>query len=305
MEKSKLIWLNGEFVNWEDAKVSVMSHTLHYGTGVFEGIRARNCKNGTSIFRLNDHVDRLYNSASAYNLDIPYDKDVITQAIKDSVHLNELTSAYIRPLVFFGEGEMGLLPNNVPVNVSVAAWSWGAYLGDEAGNNGVKVCISKWKRISPESFIPTAKGVGGYMNSTLAKIDAVNNGYDDAIMFGDGDVVAEGSGQNLFLIKNSKITTPPIETGALGGITRRTAIEIASNLGYETIEQNISKEDLLNADELFFTGTATEVIGVVSVDGEDIGAGSPGSITNAIRNKYLEIVNGNDPISENYLTLVK
>jgi branched-chain amino acid aminotransferase len=305
MEKSKLIWLNGEFVNWEDAKVSVMSHTLHYGTGVFEGIRARDCKNGTSIFRLSDHVDRLYNSASAYNLDIPYDKDVITQAIKDSVHLNELTSAYIRPLVFFGEGEMGLLPNNVPVNVSVAAWSWGAYLGDEAGNNGVKVCISKWKRISPESFIPTAKGVGGYMNSTLAKIDAVNNGYDDAIMFGDGDVVAEGSGQNLFLIKNSKITTPPIETGALGGITRRTVIEIASNLGYETLEQNITKEDLLNADELFFTGTATEVIGVVSVDGEDIGNGSPGSITNAIRNKYLEIVNGNDPISENYLTLVK
>jgi len=305
MEKSKLIWLNGEFVNWDDAKVSVMSHTLHYGTGVFEGIRARNCKNGTSIFRLNDHVDRLYNSASAYNLDIPYDKDVITQAIKDSVHLNELTSAYIRPLVFFGEGEMGLLPNNVPVNVSVAAWSWGAYLGDEAGNKGVKVCISKWKRISPESFIPTAKGVGGYMNSTLAKIDAVNNGYDDAIMFGDGDVVAEGSGQNLFLIKNSKITTPPIETGALGGITRRTAIEIASNLGYETIEQNISKEDLLNADELFFTGTATEVIGVVSVDGKDIGNGSPGIITNAIRNNYLEIVNGNDPISENYLTLVK
>jgi branched-chain amino acid aminotransferase len=305
MEKSKLIWLNGKFVNWEDAKVSVMSHTLHYGTGVFEGIRARDCKNGTSIFRLSDHVDRLYNSASAYNLDIPYDKDVITQAIKDSVHLNELTSAYIRPLVFFGEGEMGLLPNNVPVNVSVAAWSWGAYLGDEAGNNGVKVCISKWKRISPESFIPTAKGVGGYMNSTLAKIDAVNNGYDDAIMFGDGDVVAEGSGQNLFLIKNGKITTPPIETGALGGITRRTVIEIASNLGYETLEQNITKEDLLNADELFFTGTATEVIGVVSVDGEDIGNGSPGSITNAIRNKYLEIVNGNDPISENYLTLVK
>ena len=143
------------------------------------------------------------------------------------------------------------------------------------------------------------------MNSTLAKIDAVNNGYDDAIMFGDGDVVAEGSGQNLFLIKNSKITTPPIETGALGGITRRTAIEIASNLGYETIEQNISKEDLLNADELFFTGTATEVIGVVSVDGKDIGNGSPGIITNAIRNNYLEIVNGNDPISENYLTLVK
>ena len=305
MEKSNLIWLNGEFVNWEDANISVMSHTLHYGTGVFEGIRARDSKIGTTIFRLPDHVDRLFDSAEAYNLKIPFDKEVITNAIKDSVHLNNLSSAYIRPLVFFGEGEMGLLPKSVPVYVSVAAWNWGAYLGDDAGNQGVRVCISKWKRISPESFIPTAKGVGGYMNSTLAKIDAVNNGYDDAIMFGDGDVVAEGSGQNLFLIKNSKITTPPIETGALGGITRRTAIEIASNLGYETIEQNISKEDLLNADELFFTGTATEVIGVVSVDGKDIGTGSPGIITNAIRKNYLEIVNGNDPISENYLTLVK
>ena len=305
MEKSKLIWMNGEFVNWEDATVSVMSHTLHYGTGVFEGIRARECPKGTSIFRLNDHVDRLYNSAKAYNMNIPYDKEVITQAIKDSVHLNNLTSAYIRPLVFFGEGEMGLLPSDVPVCVSISAWSWGAYLGDEAGNNGVKVCISKWKRISPESFIPTAKGVGGYMNSTLAKIDAVNNGYDDAIMFGDGGVVAEGSGQNLFLIKDNKITTPPIETGALGGITRKTVIEIANNLNFEVTEQNISKEDLLSADELFFTGTATEVIGVVSVDNNNIGNGSPGDVTNTIRTKYLEIVNGNDANSDNYLTLVK
>ena len=161
MEKSNLIWLNGEFVNWEDAKISVMSHTLHYGTGVFEGIRARDSKIGTTIFRLPDHVDRLFDSAEAYNLKIPYDKEVITNAIKDSVHLNNLSSAYIRPLVFFGEGEMGLLPKSVPVYVSVAAWNWGAYLGDDAGNQGVRVCISKWKRISPQSFKPTAKGVGG------------------------------------------------------------------------------------------------------------------------------------------------
>ena len=219
MEKSNLIWLNGEFVNWEDANISVMSHTLHNGTGVFEGIRARDSKIGTTIFRFPDHVDRLFDSAEAYILKIPFDKVGITNAIKDSVHLNNLSSAYIRHLVFFGEGEMGLLPKSVPVYVSVAAWNWGAYLGDDAGNNGVKVCISKWKRISPQSFKPTAKGVGGYMNSTLAKVDAVENGYDDAIMLGDNDVVAEGSGQNLFLIKNGKIYTPPIETGALGGIT--------------------------------------------------------------------------------------
>ena len=176
MEKSNLIWLNGEFVNWEDANVSVMSHTLHYGTGVFEGIRARDSKIGTTIFRLPDHVNRLFDSAEAYNLKIPYDKEIITSAIKDSVHLNNLSSAYIRPLVFFGEGEMGLLPKSVPVYVSVAAWNWGAYLGDDAGNQGVRVCISKWKRISPQSFKPTAKGVGGYMNSTLAKVDAVEKG---------------------------------------------------------------------------------------------------------------------------------
>ena len=305
MEKSNLIWLNGEFVNWDDANISVMSHTLHYGTGVFEGIRARDSKIGTTIFRLPDHVDRLFDSAEAYNLKIPYDKEVITNVIKDSVHLNNLSSAYIRPLVFFGEGEMGLLPKSVPVYVSVAAWNWGAYLGDDAGNQGVRVCISKWKRISPQSFKPTAKGVGGYMNSTLAKIDAVENGYDDAIMLGDNDVVAEGSGQNLFLIKNGKIFTPPIETGALGGITRKTVIEIASKLGLETEEININANQLKDADELFFTGTATEVVGVVSVDGEDISNGNPGQITGDIRKKYLEIVNGEDEDFLHYLTLVK
>tara|TARA_B100001250_G_scaffold380777_1_gene372502 strand:+ start:1964 stop:2881 length:918 start_codon:yes stop_codon:yes gene_type:complete len=304
MEKSDLIWLNGKFVNWEDANVSVMSHTLHYGTGVFEGIRARDSQIGTSIFRLDDHVNRLYESADAYSLPIPFQKEEITQAIKDSVHLNKLSSAYIRPLVFFGEGDMGLLPQNVPVYVSVAAWSWGAYLGDDAGNKGVKVCISNWKRISPQSFKPYAKGVGGYMNSTLAKIDAVNSGYDDAIMLGDNDVVAEGSGQNLFLIKDGKITTPPIETGALGGITRKTVIEIAQSLNIPLEENNITIDDLKEADELFFTGTATEVVGVVSIDGENIGSGVPGDITNLIRDKYLTIVNGIDGDYHHYLTLV-
>ena len=277
MEKSNLIWLNGEFVNWDDANISVMSHTLHYGTGVFEGIRARDSKIGTTIFRLPDHVDRLFDSAEAYNLKIPYDKEVI----------------------------INVIPKSVPVYVSVAAWNWGAYLGDDAGNQGVRVCISKWKRISPQSFKPTAKGVGGYMNSTLAKIDAVENGYDDAIMLGDNDVVAEGSGQNLFLIKNGKIFTPPIETGALGGITRKTVIEIASKLGLETEEININADQLKDADELFFTGTATEVVGVVSVDGEDISNGNPGQITGDIRKKYLEIVNGEDEDFLHYLTLVK
>ena len=304
MEKSDLIWLNGEFVNWEDANVSVMSHTLHYGTGVFEGIRARDSEIGTSIFRLTDHVNRLFESADAYSLPIPYEKEEITQAIKDSVNLDKLSSAYIRPLVFFGEGEMGLLPQNVPVYVSVAAWSWGAYLGDDAGNKGVRVCISNWKRISPQSFKPYAKGVGGYMNSTLAKIDAVNSGYDDAIMLGDNDVVAEGSGQNLFLINDKKIITPPIETGEHGGIKRKTVIEIARSLSIPLEEKNITIDDLKNADELFFTGTATEVVGVVSVDGDEIGSGSPGDITNMIRDKYLKIVNGIDSDYHHYLTVV-
>ena len=222
MEKSDFIWFDGEFVDWDSAQINVMTHTLHYGTGVFEGIRARNTEKGVSIFRLNDHVDRLFASAESYNLKIPYTKEVIFEAIKDVVSKNKLESAYIRPLVFFGEGEMGLLPKDVPVRVSIAAWLWGAYLGDDAVNEGVNVCISKWRRISPTSFIPLAKGVGGYMNSTLAKIDAVDNGYDDAIMLGDDGTVAEGSGQNIFIVKNNNISTPPNSTGALNGITRRT-----------------------------------------------------------------------------------
>ena len=304
MEKSDFIWFNGNFVNWDDAKISVMSHTLHYGTGVFEGIRARECSDGTYIFRLSDHVNRLYNSAEAYNLEIPYSKEIITQAIKDSVHKNNLSSAYIRPLVFFGEGEMGLLPKNVPVWVSVSAWNWGAYLGDDAGNAGVKVCISNWKRISPQSFKPYSKGVGGYMNSTLAKVEAVKNGYDDAIMLGDGDVVAEGSGQNVFSIKDGEITTPPIETGALGGITRKTVLEICEELDIKTNEKNLTVDDLKNSDELFFTGTATEVVGVVSIDGDNIADGLPGKFTNTIRTKYLDIVNGRDNQYSHYLDKV-
>ena len=277
---------------------------LHYGTGVFEGIRARECSDGTYIFRLSDHVNRLYNSAEAYNMEIPYSKEIITQAIKDSVHKNNLSSAYIRPLVFFGEGEMGLLPKNVPVWVSVSAWNWGAYLGDDAGNAGVKVCISKWKRISPQSFKPYSKGVGGYMNSTLAKVEAVKNGYDDAIMLGDGDVVAEGSGQNVFSIKDGEITTPPIETGALGGITRKTVLEICEELDIKTNEKNLTVDDLKNSDELFFTGTATEVVGVVSIDGDNIADGLPGKFTNTIRTKYLDIVNGRDNQYSHYLDKV-
>ncbi len=305
MEKSNFIWFDGKFVNWEDAKISVMSHTLHYGTGVFEGIRARECPKGTSIFRLSDHTDRLYNSALAYNLKIPFKKEEIAQAIKDTVSENNLSSAYIRPLVFFGEGEMGILPKNVPVLVSIAAWSWGAYLGDEAGNSGVKVCVSKWRRISPLSFQPFAKGVGGYMNSTLAKIDAINQGYDDAIMLGDNDVIAEGSGHNLFLVKNNQLFTPPIETGALGGITRKTVIEIAKDLDIACVEKDLTKEDLFESDELFFTGTATEVIGVVSVDNQSIGNGHPGILTKKIRSEYLDIVNGKNIKYEHYLDVIE
>ncbi len=200
---------------------------------------------------------------------------------------------------------MGLLPKNLPVYVSISAWYWGAYLGDDAGNEGVKVCISDWRRISPKSFKPYAKGVGGYMNSTLAKIDAVNNGFDDAILLGDNDVVAEGSGQNLFLIKDDLIYTPPIETGALGGITRSTVMEIANELGIEVIEKNIEKEELFEADELFFTGTATEVVAVVSIDKKEINTGTPGEKTNQIRNKYLEIVNRQDEKYFDYLTSVQ
>ena len=304
MKKSEFIWLDGELVEWDNANVSVMTHTLHYGTGVFEGMRARNTDKGTSIQFLDDHVDRLYRSAEAYNLEIPFNKNVITNAIKEIVKINNLKSAYIRPLVFFGDGEMGLLPKDIPVRVAIAAWEWGAYLGDDAGSQGVNVCISDWQRISPKSFKPFAKGVGGYMNSTLAKIDAVKQGFDDAIMLSDNGTIAEGSGQNIFIYKNNQLLTPPIETGALGGITRKTVMEIANYLDIIVTEQDLSPSDLFSSEEIFFTGTATEIVGVVSVDSDKIGDGSVGKVTSKIRNKYLEIVNGQEDNFKNYITLI-
>ena len=304
MKKSKFIWLDGELVDWDNANVSVMTHTLHYGTGVFEGMRARDTDKGTSVQFLDDHVDRLYRSAEAYNLEIPFNKNVISNAIKEIVKVNNLKSAYIRPLVFFGDGEMGLLPQNIPVRVAIAAWEWGAYLGDDAGSKGVNVCISDWQRISPKSFKPFAKGVGGYMNSTLAKIDAVKQGFDDAIMLSDNGTVAEGSGQNIFIYKNNQLLTPPIETGALGGITRKMVIEIAHHIDIPVVEQDLSPADLIASDEIFFTGTATEIVGVVSVDNNKISDGSVGEVTSKIRSKYLEIVNGQDDNFKNYITLI-
>ena len=304
MKKSKFIWLDGELVDWDNANVSVMTHTLHYGTGVFEGMRARDTDKGTSVQFLDDHVDRLYRSAEAYNLEIPFNKNVISNAIKEIVKVNNLKSAYIRPLVFFGDGEMGLLPQNIPVRVAIAAWEWGAYLGDDAGSKAVNVCISDWQRISPKSFKPFAKGVGGYMNSTLAKIDAVKQGFDDAIMLSDNGTVAEGSGQNIFIYKNNQLLTPPIETGALGGITRKMVMEIAHHIDIPVVEQDLSPADLIASDEIFFTGTATEIVGVVSVDNNKISDGSVGEVTSKIRSKYLEIVNGQDDNFKNYITLI-
>lgn len=304
MKKSEFIWLDGELVEWDNANVSVMTHTLHYGTGVFEGMRARETEKGTSVQFLDDHVDRLYRSAEAYNLEIPFNKNVISNAIKEIVKVNKLKSAYIRPLVFFGDGEMGLLPQDIPVRVAIAAWEWGAYLGDDAGSHGVNVCISDWQRISPKSFKPFAKGVGGYMNSTLAKIDAVKEGFDDAIMLSDNGTVAEGSGQNIFIYKNDQLLTPSIETGALGGITRKMVIEIANYLDIPVVEQDLSPADLIASDEIFFTGTATEIVGVVSVDSNKISDGTVGEVTSKIRTKYLEIVNGQDDNFKNYITLI-
>ena len=304
MKKSEFIWLDGELVEWDNANVSVMTHTLHYGTGVFEGMRARETEKGTSVQFLDDHVDRLYRSAEAYNLEIPFNKNVISNAIKEIVKVNKLKSAYIRPLVFFGDGEMGLLPQDIPVRVAIAAWEWGAYLGDDAGSQGVNVCISDWQRISPKSFKPFAKGVGGYMNSTLAKIDAVKEGFDDAIMLSDNGTVAEGSGQNIFIYKNDQLLTPSIETGALGGITRKIVIEIAHYLDIPVVEQDLSPADLIASDEIFFTGTATEIVGIVSVDSNKISDGTVGEVTSKIRTKYLEIVNGQDDNFKNYITLI-
>jgi branched-chain amino acid aminotransferase len=284
------IWMDGELVAWDDAKIHILTHTLHYGCGVFEGIRAYETSRGPAVFRLTDHIRRLFDSAKIFALDIPFTVDEIIDATKETVRVNGLQSCYIRPLVYLGYGEMGLNIAPCKVNVSIAVWPWGTYLGDEGIRNGVRCKVSSWKRHDPNTLPPAAKGTGMYINSSMAKLEAVKAGYDEAIMLNGLGYVSECTGENIFVVRGGTIITPPISSGALEGITQSTVRTIADDLGIDYRVDNLLRSDLYIAEEAFLSGTAAEIVPIRSVDDREIG--DPGPITRQIQDVFFATVRG-------------
>jgi branched-chain amino acid aminotransferase len=297
-----LIWLNGEFVAWEDAKVHVLTHAMHYGTGVFEGIRAYETAQGTAIFRNQDHLARLEASAKLYYMDMPFPKEQLREVTHELIARNGFKSCYIRPLVWRGYGPMGLNPLDNPVEAMVAVWEWGAYLGEDGKRNGVRARVSSYRRISSESLIPHSKASGQYLNSVLAKIESVKAGYEEAILLDDKGYVCEGTGENVFVIKDGVIHTPGQSDGILDGINRKSCIQIARDLGYEVVERNIARAELALADEVFLTGTAAELTPMREID--DIEIGPPGPITREIQGVFEDALCGRDARYADWLDLV-
>ncbi len=303
--ETEKIWMDGKLVPWQDAKIHVLTHGLHYGSGVFEGIRAYDSDAGPAIFRLEDHIKRLFNSAKIFMIDIPFTQQEIIEASKSVVRENNLDSCYMRPIVFLGYGEMGLNPLFCSVSVAIAAWPWGAYLGDEGVRNGIRVKISSWQRHHPNALPPAAKGTGMYINSAMAKIEAVKAGYEEAILLSPQGYVSECTGENLFVIKNGVIYTPPTSAGALEGITQSSVIRIAEDLGYKVAVENLLRSDLYTADEIFLCGTAAEVVPVSSVDDRIAGDGKPGPMTKAIQSTYYDAVRGRLDTYKDWVTYVR
>ena len=291
-------------VDWKDANIHVLSHVVHYGTSVFEGIRAYKNENGVGVFRLKEHVQRLFDSAKIYKIEIPYTQEEIEEAILETVRVNELDGCYIRPIVFKGYGELGVDPSNCPVNVVIAAWEWGSYLGEEGMANGVDIGVSSWRKPAPDTFPALAKCGANYMNSQLAKLEAIDNGYDEAIMLDYEGHVSEGSGENIFLVEGEKLFTPSMSSSNLKGITRDSVMTIARDLGYEVVEEVISRERLYAADEVFFTGTAAEVTPIRSIDHRTIGIGKRGPISEKIQTAFFDIVEAKTEDKYNWLSYI-
>jgi len=285
--------MNGELVDWDDATIHVLTHTLHYGNGVFEGIRAYETDSGPAVFRLRPHIERFFRSAKILFIDIPWTVDQLVQAVKDTVRVNDLPSCYIRPLAYLGYGEMGLNPIPCDVDVSIATWPWGSYLGDEGIRNGVRMMISSWQRHDANAMPPAAKGCGHYINSQMAKVQAIKAGYDEAILLSPQGNVSECTGENLFVVSGGTIITPPTSAGALKGITQDAVHRIADDLGIPYVQGNLLRSDLYTADEAFLSGTAAEVVPIRSVDERDIG--DPGPITRAVQDVFFEAVRGKRP----------
>jgi len=288
--KAETIWMNGRLVPWDQATVHVLSHVIHYGSCIFEGMRCYRTQRGPAVFRLRDHITRLLGSAKVFLIDIPYSHEELVAATKQTVQVNGLESCYIRPIAYLGYGEMGLNPLPCTVNVSIAVWPWGTYLGEEGIKHGVRCKISSWRRQDPNMIPPAAKVTGLYVNSSLAKVEALKAGYDEAILLNTQGHVSECTGENLFVVKGGRITTPPLSAGALDGITRDSIMVIARDLGYEVVEENILRSDLYVADEAFLTGTAAEVVPIRAVDDRVIG--EPGEVTRKIQEMYFAAIRG-------------
>lgn len=303
-DRDGVIWLDGELVPWREAKVHVLTHTLHYGTGVFEGVRAYHADQGTAIFRLEDHTDRLFRSAHILGMDIPFDKETMNEVQKQVIRENNLDSAYLRPMCFYGSEGIGLRADNLKVHVMVAGWEWGAYLGPEALEKGIRIRTSSYTRHHVNITMCKAKANGNYMNSTLALQEALRDGYDEALLLDVDGFVAEGSGENIFIVRNGIIYTPDL-TSALEGITRETIVKLAEEFGYEVREKRITRDEVYVADEAFFTGTAAEVTPIRELDGRAIGTGSRGPITEKLQSKYFDLVHGRVPEHLNWLDSVK
>ena len=298
------IWIDGNMVDWKDAKIHVLSHVVHYGTSVFEGIRAYKNENGIAIFRLKEHVQRLFDSAKVYKIEIPYSQEEVAQAIIETVRVNDLNGCYIRPIIYRGYGELGVNPLNCPVNVVIAAWEWGSYLGEEGMANVVDIGVSSWRKPAPDTFPTLAKCGANYMNSQLAKIEAIENGFDEAIMLDYQGHVSEGSGENIFLVEGEKLFTPSMASSNLKGITRDSIMTLANDLGYEVVEETISRERLYFADEVFFTGTAAEVTPIRSIDRKTIGIGKRGPIAEKLQRTFFDIVEAKIEDKHGWLTYI-
>ena len=305
IQTTELVWKNGKLIPWSDATVHVMTHGLHYGTGVFEGIRSYSTAEGPAVFRLREHMERLVSSAKAINMSLPYSVDELCAAAKETLKANKLDAGYIRPIAFYGVSGMGVNPMGYPVELFMIVFPMGAYLGDEGMKNGIRVHTSSWHRVTSGSVPATAKICGDYLNSALAVMESKLNGFDETVMLNDLHMVAEGSGENIFMVRKGKVVTPPLNAGILPGITRESVIEFGADMGYDVREQNFARSELYLADELFFTGTAAEVTPIREVDRRTVGDGKPGPVTKAIQGKFLDIVKGKVPKYSRWLDPVK
>jgi branched-chain amino acid aminotransferase len=299
------IWMDGQMVDWRDAKIHVLTHTLHYGCGAFEGVRAYNTANGTAIFRLEEHTERLFNSAKILRMKLPFTREEVNEAQKAVVRENKLDSAYIRPLTWIGDKKLGVSPKGNTIHLMVAAWSWGAYLGEEGLQRGIRVKTSSYTRHHVNITMTQAKAVSNYTNSILANTEALDDGYDEAILLDANGFVSEGSGENVFVVKDGVVYTPDLSAGALNGITRNTVFHIAKDLGLEIVQKRITRDEVYIADEAFFTGTAAEVTPIRELDGRQIGAGRRGPVTEKLQKAYFDLVTGKTAAHAEWRTLVK